>query len=38
MVEESFYIMLDLPKAFKEITPETTQTDKWREFCFNSGK
>lgn len=30
--------MFDLPKVFKEITPESTQTDKWKELCFNTGK
>ncbi|XKL59635.1 hypothetical protein PGB90_000651 [Kerria lacca] len=29
--------MFDLPKVFKEITPESTQTDKWKELCFNTG-
>ncbi len=30
--------MFDLPKVFREIHPESTQTDKWKEFVFNSGE
>lgn len=29
--------MFDLPKFFKEINPESSHADKWRDIVFNTG-